>query len=694
MFGPLRKIAICSIALAIVALSVTVFPQERKAGAAVENFPSPWTVSVTPSTSLLDGQLITVNIKTDVDHPVTVVQAQVCRSDVQYMPSSGSDPATDFTLGGANCPSIPVSTSADIRIADDGPASFGASNAGYSFQMYVGVGTVNWSGSDGDQTMTCDESNPCSLVVETRGLDDAGDYRWIPFVSELTYQVTDPISGCGGKATDVLAASSSDRMIDSWVRWALDQCHLPGAQTGAATVQSFVEESLAMESFSLGTADIAYSAVGYDSKVGFGVGATAEPIVIRDYVAVPVALNAMVLAVGNGVPGSGGRKVPFTDLKMTVNEVTNLLAGGSSALSGDLSAIVDRNPQFVANGLFAPASPITLGATAENEATSWLFTNHFDVVRPALWKVPDDNAFGPERGMDRGSYSRLPTADPSFGGVFNLFTGRTTLDKAIKKLTKTEYGGVWAVTDAATANALAMTPVQIAYDGDSVNFVGPTQAAMDAAVTTMTSTADGRLLPDPTKFDDSSGPEVDGQLAYPMTYVEYAIVPKAPLVDKSCAPRSGSQALMNNWLKYVVNEGQANLPGGLQPLTNDLKAAATAAIAQVGTGTNTCTATASNTGGGNSETLGAPSAPGVVSRVATKSGATASAAGAAGAAASTQVLADAELASALADMGTFDDGSATSGLLAIGGLVAVFGLLVVSAMATSGKLNLRGRSVK
>ncbi|KGA15924.1 hypothetical protein GM51_13680, partial [freshwater metagenome] len=60
----------------------------------------------------------------------------------------------------------------------------------------------------------------------------------------------------------------------------------------------------------------------------------------------------------------------------------------------------------------------------------------------------------------------------------------------------------------------------------------------------------------------------------------------------------------------------------------------------------------------------------------------------------TQVLADAELASALANMGTFTDGSATSGLLAIGGLVAVFGLLVVSAMATSGKLNLRGRSGK
>jgi len=167
-------------------------------------------------------------------------------------------------------------------------------------------------------------------------------------------------------------------------------------------------------------------------------------------------------------------------------------------------------------------------------------------------------------------------------------------------------------------------------------------------------------------------------------------VPKAPLVDKSCAPRSGSQALMNNWLKYVVNEGQSNLPSGLQPLTDDLKAAATAAIAQVGTGANTCTPPAALSSSG-SGTVEPPASPRVVARAAAKS---TNAAVVGVTAANTQVLADAELASALADMGSFDDGSAMSGLLAIGGLVAVFGLLVVSAMATSGKLNLRGRSGK
>ena len=250
---------------------------------------------------------------------------------------------------------------------------------------------------------------------------------------------------------------------------------------------------------------------------------------------------------------------------------------------------------------------------------------------------------------------------------------------------------MWAVTDSATANALAMTPVQISYDSNGTNFVGPTQNAMNAALTTMTPTVDGRLMPDPTKFVDSSGPDVDGQLAYPMTYVEYAIVPKAPLVDDSCNPRSGSQDVMNKWLNYVVNEGQSNLPGGMMPLTEDLKATAAAAIAQVGTGTNTCTppAVVSSSGAGTG-TVEPPSAPKVVARAAAKSATNGVVAGAT--AANTQVLADAELASALADMGSFSDGSGMSGLLAIGGLLAVFGLLVISSMVTSGKLNLPRRS--
>jgi hypothetical protein len=694
IFRPLRKIAICAVALAIVAMSVTVFPQERKADAAIENFPTPWTVSVTPTSSLQDGQIINITIKADVDHPVDTVNVQVCRPGVTYLPSAANDPNEDFRLGGANCSSTPVSSSGDLRIAAQPPVEFSTRDAGYTFPMFVGTGTTVWSDLQGtEQTLTCDEFNPCALVVQVRGEDEAGDYRWIPFVSELSYQTFDPVSGCGGKASDFLSAASSDRMIDLWIRWTLEQCKLPGAQTGAAVIQTFVAEESAMDFFSSGETDLAYSAVGYDASLGFGTGTESEPITKRDSVAIPVAINAVVLAIGNGTPGPSGQKIPYSDVKMTIDESTRFISGSYAGLEPLRNDFLNRNPQVAGSDFFAQSS-VTLGATAEDEATSWFFTNHFDVVRPALWKVPDDNRFGFERAMDRGTYSQLPTANPSFGGVLDLFTGRTSLDRAIKRLLKNEYGGVWAVTDAATANALAMTPVQISYDSDSANFVGPTQNAMTAAVPTMITTTDGRLMPDPTKFADSSGPDVDGQLAYPMTYVEYAIVPKAPLVDKSCAPRSGSQTVLNNWLNYVVNEGQANLPGGMMPLTDELKATAVAAIAQVGTGANTCTPAATGApAGSGGGTVVAPSASGVAGRGAART-AVAAATGTGAAAGGTQVLADAELASALADMGSLNNGSASSGLIAIGGLLAVLGLLVVSAMATAGKLNFFGRAGK
>lgn len=690
MIKPLRKIAICAVALVIVAVSVTVFPQERKAGAVVENFPTPWIVSVTPTSSLQDGQIINITIKTDVDHPVDAVNVQVCRPGVTYLPSAANDPNEDFRLGGANCSTTPVSSSGDLRIAAQPPVEFSTQDAGYTFPMFVGTGTTVWTDFLGtEQTLTCDEFNPCALVVQVRGKDEAGDYRWIPFVSELAYQTFDPVAGCGGKASDFLSAASSDRMIDLWIRWTLEQCKLPGAQTGAAVIQTFLAEESAMELFSTGDTDIAYSAVGYEESLKFGTGTESEPIAKRDLVAIPVAINAVVLAIGNGTPGPNGQKIPYSDVKMTIDEATRFISGSYAGLEPLRNDFLNRNPQVAGSDFFAGSS-VKLGATAEDEATSWFFTNHFHVIRPALWKVPDDNQFGFERAMDRGTYSQLPTANPSFGGVLDLFTGRTSLDRAIKRLLKNEYGGVWAVTDAATANALAMTPAQISYDSDGANFVGPTQNAMTAALPTMITTTDGRLMPDPTKFADSSGPDVDGQLAYPMTYVEYAIVPKAPLVDDTCNPRSGSQAIMSDWLNYVVNEGQANLPGGMMPLTDELKATAVAAIAQVGTGSNTCTPPAALSGAGaGSGSVEPPAPPRVVARAAAKS---TNAAVVGATAANTQVLADAELASALADMGSFQNGSAMTGPLAIGGLVTVFGLLVMSSMATSGKLNIRRRS--
>ncbi len=129
---------------------------------------------------------------------------------------------------------------------------------------------------------------------------------------------------------------------------------------------------------------------------------------------------------------------------------------------------------------------------------------------------------------------------------------------------------------------------------------------MDAAVADMTPDAQGLLQPDPTPADPN---------AYPLTYVEYALVPAQPLVDATCAPRTASQAQLVTWLKYVTGDGQKVLPDGLQPLTPALQTAAATAIAQVGATPNTCTpppgtASADGSGSGSGSSSGTGSSAG------------------------------------------------------------------------------------
>ncbi len=678
----LTRVGSAALVLLITALTVTVVPGVKVAGA--DNIPTPWTVTVSPLTGLTDGQAISINVTSPIENPIAVAKAQVCRTGVNFNPSFESDPDQDFAIGGVNCPSIPISTSGNVAVTDVGVAANATKPGGQTFSMFVGVGSVDWQDNDGgEQSLTCDAANPCALVVQVRGKDNAGDFRWIPTVFTLEYLSSDPIVGCGGPADGIISSGSSDSLVQAWISTTLDQCKRPGAQSGAATAQSFPGEGAAMDSFSRKEIDLVYSGVGYDPRVEFGLGREDDPLEARESVAIPIALNATVLAIGNGKAGPNGNKVPYSnDITLTLDEVTAMVTGGPLQMNEYLDPIAQRNPELMTTGIFNRYTSISVGAPSEAESTSWFFTNHLDQLRPDGWKVPDVGAFGPEAGLSRGADAAVALAAPSFQGVLNLYSGRTVLDKALKAIDGDSYGGVYSIVDRPTALALNMAPIKIENaDGD---FVAPTAETMNAAVPLMERTADGRLMPVPSMTSDS-----DTEV-YPMTFVVYAIAPKVALVDSACVPRATSQKLLADWLTYLTTDGQGSLGLGLEPLPAELQAEATAAIAQVGTGSNTCTPPAALSGAGaGSGTVEPPASPRVVARAAAKS---TNAAVVGATAANTQVLADAELASALADMGSFQNGSAMTGLLAIGGLVTVFGLLVISSMATSGKLNIRRRS--
>lgn len=627
---------------------------------------------MTPYDNISDGTRIRINLQTDSAHPISSARAQVCRSGVNYGTSTSFVPNDDFRIGGANCPSIPISTSGDLAAQASNTYTNAIRPGGDTFTIAAGVGTVTWNNTNGDaMSLTCDAQNPCDLVVQVRGIGSDGVLRWVPYIQRLTYRIDDPIAGCGGPAAGLVSSASSERNTRLWVDLTLAQCKSPGAQAGALSSASFAGEGSALEMYSRGDVDFVYSSVVYDSAPGLGRGDSSDPLIPRGSALVPIALNATVLAVGNGYQGANGDKVPYSDVKMTLDEVAALLSGGPGQIDSYLPAIYARNPQIQGTGMFSSSSSIQLGAVPDKESTTWYSTGFLDALRPNLWKVPNTGTFGPDAGRDRSALTSFALADPSFQGVINLFTGTSILDKAIKTLGNGDFGGVWAVTDLATARSLGMTVVQI--QNASGAFVEPTQASMLSAVSSMTTATDGRLVP------NYSAAAVQNVEPYPLTFVEYAVAPLKPLVDDKCVPRTSSQQLLKNWLTYVTHTGQQELPDGMEPITPSMVQTAEAQIALVGNVENSCVPDPSATSSGAE--LGSALPP---SALTSRFGSSVARVAPAG----STVAVDAQLASVQADMPDFVRRSVGTNVLALVGLAAVLGLLTVSAMATSGRLSL------
>jgi hypothetical protein len=223
---------------------------------------SGWTVSATPATNLLDGQRVTVNVKSAADLNVVNVSIRQCRSDASY-----ADEADFFTRTG-KCPAGPVSSSADTAVsrnAVQGIIDRIHDPAGMNLLFRVGVGTVQWKETTGEFSLTCDPQNPCALVVQLQFQDGSFVYQQMP----LTFAVDDPIAACGGPASGVVNSAGSDRTVDAWSSWTRDFCGQPGS-TGAPTRATFGGEGLAVRDFASGNVDLAYTAAGYDNAVASG----------------------------------------------------------------------------------------------------------------------------------------------------------------------------------------------------------------------------------------------------------------------------------------------------------------------------------------------------------------------------------------------------------------------------------------
>lgn len=598
----LTRALLLGLGVALVALSVPGSPipaQGQAVGSAGgTDLDGPWEVTATPVTGLSDGQRVSITVKAAPTTTIYSAEATLCRSGVTYQASVDDIRPADSQPGGPNCPPVPISTSADSIAVDTFTFQNATKPEGETFTFRVGTGVANWKSFDQvDRSLTCGPDAPCTLVVKVFvEADGPGSAHWEPWTQAIGYRIEDPIAGCGGTAAGFLASGGSNRIASAWVDWTLAQCR-SGAQSGAASTGSFVAEGPAVGLFADGKLDLAYSAVGYDDQVGLAPP-EEHPDGRRPGVAVPVALNATVLAVSNGAIGNNGKNVPYSNVRLTLEEVSALLSGGVYDMPSHLAAIYARNPQLAATGFFNTQTGFQVAATAEAEATSWFATRHLDTLRPDAWRVPANaGVFGSDAGLPRGADAALAIAAPSYAGALNLFSSRPVLER---NLNVNGFGGIWVLTDLATARGLGLTPVSI--ENASGAFVAPTAETMAAAVTTMKPAADGQLVPRPTATGASPA-ATDGMLVpspgavggagevqpYPLTFVEYALAPATPLVDATCTPRAGSQALLTTWLSYITGPGQKILPKGFEPLPPALATEAATAVAEVGTAPLPCT---------------------------------------------------------------------------------------------------------
>jgi hypothetical protein len=218
-----------------------------------------------------------VNVKARSDVIVGSVEIRQCRPAVTY------EQRADVLPGGGKCPSLPLSSSADqlvLRTATQGIVDAVRTPDGATLTFHVGIGEV---ALDSTTNLACDPTHACLLVVELHL--STGYVYW---TTPLTFKDDNPITGCGGAASGILSTAASDQMTDAWPAWTVDACSRPGAAKGAPTSATFAGEGPAVQGYTAGMFDLAYTAVGYNADVGLVPSGTSP----RPSVATPVALNA------------------------------------------------------------------------------------------------------------------------------------------------------------------------------------------------------------------------------------------------------------------------------------------------------------------------------------------------------------------------------------------------------------------
>jgi hypothetical protein len=465
--------------------------------------------------------------------------------------------------------------------------------------------------------ITCDSSNSClfTVVVWTSNAADPGsaandaDSLHVLGVP-VTFASGSAASSCAGSAANAPVANGPDRLGQLVTNWTVGACAagVGGGQALTSGTFSGGTDASSLAAFASGQAALAYSAVGYGSSgSGFDPAEFNPPDPSRPYVAVPIAINAVVLAHDQTYRAPSLAPPVFQPfpqpLSITWDQMAQLVANGGNQTGGFTwngslgKGLASQNPELTndyqyGTTFFSAITPpivVTSGTDATTLfATSLLHdeANPADLVSASAGTIPS----APVKVI---SDFGLPTlASPSY--FVSTISGGYNFAKALTPTGSSELALTNSYSAANLWGGLADFSLQSldSVKSSTPTFVPPTEENMVAAVENMTAQPDGTLTPNPNAVP------VSGVEPYPLTYVEYALAPTQPLLNADCTPNTQAQQNLATWLSYITGAGQQVLSPsttGLAPLTVALELQAQAAIAKIGKAAPACTPTNTTT---------------------------------------------------------------------------------------------------
>ena len=460
-------------------------------------------------------------------------------------------------------------------------------------------GVVPESGGT-DQPFSCDSADPCSIDVTEGFLN--GTYT--PSTAN-TIAIPITFRGAGCPTGTPLVTTESEFGIEQLLpQMASVACAAKGS-TPVLALDTAVDGVGAVSALTGGSAKVAFTE---DPE-----SADQQALLKKGhYGLIPVALTANVVGYKAYMQGTTGFLYPLTSLDLTPTEVaglaTYLYTGPSVAdvapcPAGALPQGWCTDPSPCLPPVAGVSSCEILGELNSQPGGFILPTTYGSYVRSDATGITDQLFSWLCQATNRTvTWNGQTATEPATGGA-TLLTGLNAGLPSSGKLTScpatdtfpslTDFGGTQAI-GGRPARPAAREDVQLVQhhqrrsragfapmnwaeslyyglnaaqlENAAGDFVAPTAASIDAAVSDATANPDGSLAFSYTKADAA---------AYPMPSVVYAAVPTTPM---SATDASQVKTLLNEILDLTGGKDSSQLPGGFVPLTAGLYSQAQAAI--------------------------------------------------------------------------------------------------------------------